>query len=315
MPDGGQEIDSSDLAELLAGLGKTQKSLPAKLFYDAEGCRLFGEITRLPEYYPTRTEEALLARVAPTLERFPGCTLVEFGASDERKAIPLLDHLGAAAYVPIDIADVALAALVQRLARSHPGLAVHPIAADFLAQIVLPDAVRGTQMVGFFPGSTIGNLDPDAAHRFMVRARETLGRGALFLVGVDLIKDPGVLIPAYADAQGITAAFNKNILSHINSRFDADFIVANFEHRAVWNVNENRIEMHLVSQRSQSFSVAGQSMRMAEGETIHTENSYKHSIAGFTALASAAGWAPSRVWTDDAGLFSLHLLTAERGAA
>ena len=311
MPDGTREIPASDLQEILTGLSQAQKTLPAKLFYDAEGCRLFGEITRLPEYYPTRTEQALLARVTPTLDCLPGCAVVEFGGSDERKAIILLDHLGASDYVPIDIAPTALEALSQRLRDSRPSLAVHPIAADFMQSLSLPAAVVGKPTFGFFPGSTIGNLDPVAAQRFLLQARNMLGREASFLIGVDLRKDPSILLPAYDDAQGVTAAFNRNILTHVNSRFDGDFDVDGFAHRALWNAALGRMEMHLVSQRQQSVSIADRTVNFALGETIHTENSYKHSLSGFAAMAAEAGWRPAAAWTDDAGLFSLHLLAAQ----
>ena len=310
MPDGTRDIIGSDLQEVLAGLNQEQKTLPAKLFYDAEGCRLFDEITRLPEYYPTRTEQALLARVVPTLDRLPGCTVVEFGGSDERKALTLLDHLGASDYVPIDIAQSALDALTRRLRTSRPSLAVHPIAGDFMQRLMLPRAVAGKPVFGFFPGSTIGNLDPAAARRFLLQARNMLGVGAAFLIGVDLRKDPAILIPAYDDAQGVTAAFNRNILTHVNARFSGDFEPDSFTHQALWNAALGRIEMHLVSQREQNVSIADQTVSFNAGETIHTENSYKHSLAGFAAMAAEAGWRPTAAWTDDAELFSLHLLTA-----
>ncbi len=310
MPDGTCDIIGSDLQEVLTGLNQAQKTLPAKLFYDAEGCRLFDEITRLPEYYPTRTEKALLARVVPTLDRLSGCAVVEFGGSDEEKALILLDHLGASDYVPIDIAQTALDALTHRLRDSRPGLAVHPVAGDFMQRLVLPRAVIGKPVFGFFPGSTIGNLDPAAAHRFLLHAREMLAEGATFLIGVDLRKDPAILIPAYNDAQGVTAAFNRNILLHVNARFDGDFDPNGFAHQALWNAALGRVEMHLVSQREQSVSIADQTVSFTAGETIHTENSYKHSLAGFAAMAAEAGWRPAAAWTDDAELFSIHLLTA-----
>ena len=311
MPDGTRDIIASDLHEVLTGLNQEQKTLPAKWFYDAEGCRLFGEITRLPEYYPTRTENALLARVAPTLDHLPGCAVVEFGGSDEGKALILLDHLDASDYVPIDIAQTALDALSERLRDSRPNLAVHPVAADFMQRLSLPQAVLGKRIFGFFPGSTIGNLDPLAAQRFLLQAREMLGRGATFLIGVDLRKDPAILVPAYDDAQGVTAAFNRNILAHVNARFGGDFDVDGFAHRAIWNGALGRMEMHLVSQREQTVSIADQTVSFALGETIHTENSYKHSLAGFAAMAAEAGWRPVTAWTDDAELFSLHLLAAQ----
>ena len=311
MPDGYNAPATSIVGEVLAGLSQPQKTLPAKLFYDAEGCRLFGEITRLPEYYLTRTERALLERVAAELPAMPGCALVEYGASDEAKALLLLDRLQAGSYVPIDIAASALDELTARLHGSRPALGVHPIAADFLRPLVLPTAVEGLQRFGFFPGSTIGNLDRSAASRFLTQAAETLGRGARFLVGADLRKDSAILLPAYDDAQGVTAAFNMNLLVHLNREIGSDFDLAGFRHRAVWNDVESRIEMHLVSLTRQSVAVGDASVSFDRDETIHTENSYKHTIPAFLDLAQAAGWRSEAVWTDERDLFSIHLLASE----
>lgn len=299
----------------LPGLLAARKTLPPKLFYDAEGCRLFGEITRLPEYYPTRTELALLRGIAAeAVAGLPsGSALVEYGASDEAKARLLLDAGDAGlftSYVPIDVAEGALDALTQRLHRSHPALRVHSVVADFLAPFALPRAVQAQPRTGFFPGSTIGNLDPDSAQRFLMTARRVLGRDARFLVGVDLQKDTALLIPAYDDAAGVTAAFNLNLLRRLNREAAADFDLDGFAHRADWNAEAGRIEMHLVSRRAQTVRVAGHRIRFAAGETIHTENSYKHTLAGFQDFARAAGWRPVRSWTDPAQLFSVHLLAA-----
>ncbi len=304
----GYQLASTIAQDALAGLRQPRKTLPAKLFYDDEGCRLFGEITRLPEYYVTRTERVLLAQVAPQLSHLGGVALVEYGASDEAKAALVLQHVAASAYVPIDVAAGALDALAARMATTHPDLDVLPIVADFLAPLELPQSVSGLPTLGFFPGSTIGNLDPAAAKDFLLQARRTLGQGALFLVGVDLRKDPGILVPAYDDAQGVTAAFNRNLLVRLNREAGADFDLSSFRHRAVWNDEEGRIEMHLESTRPQTAVVAGVAIAFARGETIHTENSYKHTIAGFKNLAASAGWQSLSVWTDPDDLFSLHLL-------
>jgi len=303
-----------DLA--LSGLSRRQKTLPAKLFYDEEGCRLFYQITELPEYYLTRTERALLPQVAPlVLETVSaGTALVEYGASDEGKAEFLLSH-GApiqpdkiAAYVPIDVAMPALLQMRLRMAESHPRLAVYPIAGDFMDPVKLPAAVAGMPRLGFFPGSTIGNLDPPEASRFLALARLTLGTSSRFLVGADLHKDPSLLLPAYDDAAGVTAAFNRNMLVRLNRDAGAEFDVAAFAHRAVWNDDESRIEMHLVSRKDQAVRVAGQTIRFKRGETIHTENSYKHTQERFTAIAAEAGWHCRTMWTDPARLFALYLL-------
>ncbi|MGC8476853.1 MAG: L-histidine N(alpha)-methyltransferase [Acetobacteraceae bacterium] len=302
-----------DIAALaLAGLSARPKTLPPMLFYDHAGCALFYRITGLPEYYLTRTELALLPviarEIAPLLAR--PAALVEYGASDEAKAAFLLDCPGApfAAYVPIDIAATALEAMAHRARDRWPSLTLLPIAADFLAPPRLPPALDGMARLGFFPGSTIGNLDPPAARRFLAGARAALGRGARLLVGVDLAKDPSLLLPAYDDAAGVTAAFNRNLLVRLNREAGADFDPAGFDHRALWNAAESRIEMHLVSRRAQRVRLAGTAIDFAAGETIHTENSYKHSLPGFAALARAGGWTPERVWTDPGRLFSVHLL-------
>ena len=310
MLDSVQHSTPSLLDEVLASLGQTQKTLPAKLFYDDEGCRLFGEITRLPEYYVTRTERDLLQQIVPHLPVLPGCALVEYGGSDEAKALMVLDQIGAAVYVPIDIAAGALQVLTDRLGKSRPDLLVAALATDFLQPFSLPPAVEQRVKFGFFPGSTIGNLDPVAAQSFLQQARSTLGLSAKFLVGVDLRKDPSILIPAYDDAQGVTAAFNRNLLVHLNHITGARFDPSSFEHRAIWNEESGCIEMHLVSTRAQSVLLADVPINFAAGEFIHTESSYKHTIDGFLAIAEPAGWSSEAVWTDKAGLFSIHLLAA-----
>ena len=327
-------VDRGLVDVALSGLSRPRKTLPAKLFYDEEGCRLFYRITELPEYYLTRTERALLPEVAPLVlaSLASDSVLVEYGASDEGKAEFLLaqgspegssdssskgssDSAGAIkAYVPIDVAMPALQQMRERLAVSHPRLAVHPIAVDFMDPVKLPASVAGMKRLGFFPGSTIGNLDPAEAGRFLALARGTLGAGSCFLVGTDLHKDPSVLLPAYDDAAGVTAAFNRNILVRLNREAGAEFDVEAFAHRAVWNDAESRIEMHLVSRKDQVVRVAGQEIRFARGETIHTENSYKHTPERFTALAGDAGWHCRTMWTDPARLFALYLLEQRTAA-
>ena len=297
-------------AEALTGLSMARKTLPAKLLYDDEGCRLFAEITRLPEYYVTRTERVLLSRIAPTLRLPTDFALVEYGASDEAKAAILLSSQPAAAYVPIDVAGSALQLLKSRMAASHPQLKVYTIEADFLQPLVLPGAIHHLPRVGFFPGSTIGNLDPQAAQGFLRQVKRTLGPQALLLIGVDLRKDPAILLPAYDDRQGVTGAFNRNLLVRLNREAGANFEVEAFQHRAVWNDGRGRIEMHLVSRCAQSATVAGKTITFAAGETIHTENSYKHTVDGFITLADGAGWRSVKTWTDPDDLFSLHLLSA-----
>jgi dimethylhistidine N-methyltransferase len=310
-------IDRGLVDVALSGLSRPQKTLPAKLFYDEEGCRLFYRITELPEYYLTRTERALLPEAArQTLALLqPGVVLVEYGASDEGKAAFLLNADAATgnsirAYVPIDVASPALMRMSERLAHTLPNLAVHPVVADFMDLVALPSSVAAMPRLGFFPGSTIGNLDPEEARRFLTCARSTLGEGAYFLVGVDLRKDPSILVPAYDDAAGVTAAFNRNILVRLNREAGADFDPDGFAHRAVWNDAESRIEMHLVSRRPQTVSIAGNRVNFLRGETVHTENSYKYAPEVFQVLAANGGWQTAHVWTDPGRLFSLSLLKA-----
>ncbi len=308
-------IISSDVTgAALAGLTATPKTLPPFLFYDEAGVALFEAITRLPEYYLTRTELALLGQVAPEIAALaaPGSVLVEYGASDEGKAAILLDAAPGRfdAYLPIDVAGSALDVMMERLRVSRPALQVNPFCADFLRPITLPDSVDGLPRFGFFPGSTIGNLEPAGARAFLGEAARTLGAGAWLVVGVDLRKDPGVLIPAYDDAAGVTAAFNLNLLHRLNREAAADFDVTGFRHKAIWNDADSRIEMHLQSLRPQTVRLSGIDIAFAQDETIHTENSTKHSVEGFRALADSAGWRPRQVWTDAASLFSIHALQA-----
>ncbi|MDJ0389926.1 L-histidine N(alpha)-methyltransferase [Roseomonas sp. E05] len=295
----------------LKGLRAPRKTLPAHLLYDEAGCRLFEAITRLPEYYVTRTELALLRQLGPELrERIgPGAAVVEYGAGAPAKAALLLAALDRpAAYVPFDIAEGAVTATAEALRQRFPGLALHPLVGDFMDGIALPELPR--PLLGFFPGSTIGNLDPEAAVRFLRKVRAALGEEARFLVGVDLPKSPEVLVPAYDDAAGVTAAFNLNLLHRLNREAGAAFDAARFTHRAVWNATDSRIEMHLQSRQPHSVAVAGVPIHFEAGETIHTENSYKRSPDAFLALAAQAGWRGEALWLDPEGLFSLHLLAA-----
>ena len=290
---------------------KPRKTLPAKLFYDEEGCRLFGRITELPEYYLTRTERALLAAIAPrvaALVRGPA-VLVEYGASDEAKAEFLLrEGVFRRATCRSTWRSRNSEQMRERLRERRPDLQVCLVPADFMDVVALPTQVPPLPRLGFFPGSTIGNLDPVEARHFLERALGALGSDSWFLVGVDLRKDPAILLPAYDDAQGVTAAFNLNLLVRLNREAGADFDRNAFAHRAVWNDQESRIEMHLVSLSDQTVRVAGQAIHFTRGETIHTENSYKYSLEGFATLIEKAGWHSMALWTDPAALFSLHLL-------
>ncbi len=320
MPDqisvSGSQRDA-DLLDVVTGLQAHQKTLPARLFYDEAGCELFGQITQLPEYYVTRAETALLDLHAREVvaDVVRDTSLVEYGASDERKGVALIDAASGriSEYVPIDIAGPALAALTARLEGSHPTLRVQPVEADFTGPVCLPPAGEGGRL-GFFPGSTIGNFEPEMVLRFLEQARRDLAGGieapVRFLIGTDLFKDRSELVPAYDDAAGVTASFNRNILLHVNRITGADFDTGRFNHRAVWNQQAGRIEMHLVSTVAQVVEVGGAPIAFARGETIHTESSYKHTREGFIALAARAGWKPERFWTDPDGRFGLHGLLA-----
>jgi len=297
--------------DVTAGLAATPKSVPAKYFYDAEGSRLFEAICELPEYYPTRTEIALLRDVAPEIARHirPTSALVEFGSGASIKTRLLLDaapQLGA--YVPIDISETALSQAAKAIAADYPGLRVSPIAGDFTKPLALPEAIRARPIVGFFPGSTIGNFTPAEAAHLLARSRSLLGDGASFLVGADMVKPIETLLAAYDDAQGITAAFNKNLLVRINRELDGDFDLDAFDHRAVWNAEESRIEMHLVSRQAQQVSIGEDVFDFAEGETIHTENSYKFTPAMIADIAARGGWRVETHWVSDAQPFATFLL-------
>jgi len=301
-----------DVAEAaLSGLRARPKTLPPKLFYDPNGCDLFERITRLPEYYLTRTEMALLRRIAPEIGALlpAGASVIEYGSSSPDKIATLLPHLRRpSSCVLVDVADGALEAVAEHLRRRFPRLSVYPVCTDFLTRLELPKSIGSATRIGFFPGSTIGNLEPPLAVQFLRRARETLGRGAYLLVGVDLRKDPQRLIAAYDDGAGVTAAFNRNILIRLNREAAADFDPYTFTHLALWNDSESRIEMHLVSCDAQIVHVAGELITFHAGESIHTENSYKHTREGFAAIAAEAGWAAAKLWTDRDDLFSVHLL-------
>jgi dimethylhistidine N-methyltransferase len=298
---------------MLAGLSRRPRSISPKFFYDAAGSQLFDGICDLPEYYPTRTELRILGECAAEIaeQAGPGAEIVEFGAGSLTKVRLLLDALEAPKrYLPIDISGEHLEAAAERLKADYPALAVQPIAADYTMPLVLPAPLPGAgKRVGFFPGSTIGNFEPDEALAFLQLAARML-RGGGLLIGVDLVKAPDRLHAAYNDAQGVTAAFNLNLLRRANAELDADFDVDAFAHSAFYNAPKQRIEMHLVSRRAQSVSLCGERFGFEEGETIHTEYSHKFTVDGLRALAVKAGFRPGKVWTDPEKLFSVHWLAA-----
>jgi L-histidine Nalpha-methyltransferase len=296
---------------VIAGLGDSPKWLSAKYFYDAAGSDLFEQITRLPEYYPTRTELKILRENARAMAaNIPlAAALVEFGAGSSRKSRILIEAAPQiAAYVPVDISAEFLAQEAAAVRRDIPGIAVLPVVADFTRDFELPPQVRARPRVGFFPGSTIGNFEPEDAAEFLRQAGRVLGAGATMIVGVDRIKDEAVLNAAYDDAAGVTARFNLNILARMNRELGGDFDLAAFRHHAFYNVAGHRIEMHLESLKHQTVTVAGRTFEFRAGETIHTENSYKYTVESFRALAESAGWRPVACWTDENDWFAVHAL-------
>jgi dimethylhistidine N-methyltransferase len=300
-------------AAVLDGLSRPHKSLPCRFFYDARGSELFEEITQLPEYYPTRTETAILgANAAEIVDGLPADgVLVEFGSGSSLKTEILLRQLPRlGAYVCVDVSDSALAAARARLASRFPGLDVRPIVGDFSRTVTFPADLAERPKTGFFPGSTIGNLTRADALRLLAAFRAGLAPNGRLIVGVDLKKDARRLHMAYNDPRGVTAAFNLNLLVRINRELAGTFDLGAFRHEAIYNPREGRIEMHLRSLRRQVVGVLGRPFHFGADERIHTENSYKYTVAQFHDLARSAGWEPHRVWTDGDDLFSVHELVA-----
>ncbi len=312
------EFEVDDLREefaeaVLSGLAQDEKTIPCRFLYDARGSELFEKITDLNEYYPTRTEIALLERIGPELAKLagPGRAVIEFGSGSSRKTHVLIDHLDdIAAYVPIDISDDALAEAAQRLVQRHPELTVLPVHGDFGGDIDLPRSLRMSPKLGFFPGSTIGNLNRDEALAFLSDTAKLVGHNGTLLIGVDLKKPLEILLPAYNDKDGITAEFNLNLLHRINRELDGNIDVSNFEHEAIYNADAGRIEIYIRSLIDQEISVCGQQISFEQSERIHTENSHKYSISEFRELAAEASWKSEQVWTDPEQLFSIHYLRA-----
>ncbi|MFL5064454.1 MAG: L-histidine N(alpha)-methyltransferase [Xanthobacteraceae bacterium] len=301
-------------ADVLAGLQAERKTLPAKYFYDSAGSRLFERISQLPEYYPTRTELGILREHAADMAgRLPDqAALVEFGSGASTKASILLGAAPQlAAYIPVDISSEVLHHEADVLRRSFPKLAVIPVDADFCQPFEVPAELASLPRAGFFPGSTIGNFEPHEACTFLRNAGRILGRGAAFIIGVDLVKDRAVLHAAYNDAAGVTAKFNLNLLARINRELGANFNLKCFEHHAFFNRERSRIEMHLASIKRQKVKVLGETIEFRAGETIHTENSYKYTPASFSALARGSGWSVQALWTDANQYFAVYFLVNE----
>jgi len=300
--------------DVIAGLRAPHKQLPCKLLYDARGAELFDQICGLEEYYPYRSELALLDRHLPELARSigPAARVIEPGSGAGVKTRMLLAALDRpASYVPIDVSAEQLAATARELATAFPGLEVAPVAADYTQPLELPPAAPGTGRTAvFFPGSTIGNFEPEDARRFLARMAELAGPGAALVLGADSNTDTDALLQAYDDPQGVTAAFDLNVLAHLNRSHAATFDLSAFLHRAVWNAARSRVEMHLVSRRRQTVEVAGEPIQLERGEAIVTEHCYKHPPAVVAALLAAAGWRVGQVFADPHGRMRLWL--AER---
>lgn len=306
-------VDTAFRADVLDGLAQEQKAIPARWLYDDAGSQLFEDITQIPEYYPTRAETEILQShgrdFAELIGR--GRAVVEFGSGSSVKTPLVLKAIDPAAYVPLDISGDFLRASAKELGAKFPGLPVHPVEADFMRRVELPGEVRGMPKLGFFPGSTIGNMVARTAVDLLRSMRETLGEGAKLLIGMDLIKNEDMLIAAYDDAAGVTAQFNLNLIRRVNRQLKGNIPLDALRHEARWNDEHARIEMHLVAAQAIQFSVAGKNFAMSAGETIHTENSHKFSRRTSYTLLLAGGWDPQARWLDSEGRFSVLLAEAK----
>jgi dimethylhistidine N-methyltransferase len=312
--------DAGLLKEILLGLTSEQKTLPSKLLYDAAGSELFQRITELPAYYLTRTERKLLGASAADIvasvpfEAGRGRALVEFGASDESKAILLLDAAGSrfSAYLAIDISPSVLGPIRTRMQVSHPRIEVETLLADFLQPLAIPGNFSAMHMVGFLPGSTVGQFTPDVVVQLLQNVRRALAGAArpAFVIGIDQCTDAARVLPAYDDSAGISRAFNLNILPHVNRLAGGDLDPTAFGRKVLWNPREERVEMYLESHSAQIARIAGCAIRFAEGETIQTGISYKYGKERFLSIAAAAGWGSAGFWQDSEKLFAIHLLQA-----
>jgi dimethylhistidine N-methyltransferase len=316
-----REIEDGDVtladpafrADVLRGFEMRPRAIPARWFYDRRGSELFEAITDLPEYYPTRTETAILRDVAPQVAELAGegRAVVEFGSGSSTKTPILLGAVAPAAYVPIDISGDFLRESSAGLSAAFPGLPVLPVEADFMRPIALPPQVANLPKLGFFPGSTIGNMIPHASVDLLRAMKQSLGEGAMLLIGMDRVKHVDTLVAAYDDAQGVTAGFNLNLFERINRELDATIPIDRFRHRAIWNDDRARIEMHLEAREDLDFTIEGRPFSIRAGETIHTENSHKYGERDARILLRSGGWTPIAEWTDPDGLFAVILAEAQ----
>lgn len=307
-------VDRAFRADVLEGLAQEPKAVPARWFYDERGSELFEQITGLPEYYPTRAEREILERRAAEFADLigPGRAVVEFGSGSSLKTPLLLEAINPAAYVPLDISGDFLRASADALAQRFPAIPVIPVEADFMKPVSLPGTVADMPKLGFFPGSTIGNMVARTSVDLLRSMRATLGSDSMLLIGMDLVKDAAVLEAAYDDAAGVTAAFNRNLVHRINGELDGTIPADALSHVARWNAEYARIEMHLEAVRDLAFTVSGEPFTMQRGETIHTENSHKFDVSSSRTLLLAGGWTPVQRWTDGEGRFSVILAEATK---
>lgn len=305
-------IDRAFRSDILSGLRQPQKAIPARWLYDVAGSELFEDITQVPEYYPTRAETEILRDRGQEFADLIGAgqAVVEFGSGSSVKTPLLLQAIDPAAYVPLDISGEFLRAAARDLGARFSGLPIYPVEADFMRDVALPDEVADMPKLGFFPGSTIGNMVARTAVDLLRSMRRTLGANSMLLIGMDLIKDVSVLEAAYDDAGGVTAQFNLNLAHRINRELNGNIPVDDLRHEARWNDDFARIEMHLVAQRGIAFEVSGEVFSMDKGASIHTENSHKFSRRSSNTLLLAGGWTPMKRWKDGEGRFSLILAEA-----
>lgn len=307
-------VDRNFRADVLAGMAQEPKAVPARWFYDEAGSRLFEDITQLPEYYPTRAEREILEAQGEDFARLIGSgrAVVEFGSGSSVKTPLLLRAIDPAAYVPLDISGDFLREAAADLARKFPGLPVWPVEADFTKPVALPESAADLPKLGFFPGSTIGNMVARTSVDLLRSMRATLGAESMLLIGMDLIKEEATLVAAYDDAKGVTAEFNLNLARRINRELGGTIPVEKLRHEARWNDSYARIEMHLVAAEDIAFEISGREFTMRQGESIHTENSHKFERRSQQVLLLAGGWTPVERWTDGEGRFSLILAEATR---
>lgn len=308
-----ERVDPAFREDVLNGLSEAIPAIPARWLYDRRGSELFDDITRLPSYYPTRTETALLETIMPEVAALAGTggAVVEFGAGSQTKTPLLLHAVKPKAFVPIDISGDYLEDSAASLDAEHEGVRVYPVVADFTKDVTLPPAIDDLPRLGFFPGSTIGNFVPRSATDLLRHFRAILGTGSKLLIGMDRIKPIDRLIAAYDDPEGVTAAFNTNLLTRINRELDADIPEDAFVHEARWNDMLARIEMHLVATRDVAFTIEGRRFEFAKGATIHTENSHKYGPRGARLLLLAGGWTPLQEWLAPNEDFAVVLAEAQ----